>query len=235
MSRDGPMITSHSVQVFLNRTLLEGILSIPHAPRGLVIFAHGSGSSRWSPRNRAVAEALNGAGLATFLFDLLNPEEEKQVRNRFDIELLTHRLTNVTHWLRDREDVSYLPLGYFGASTGAAAALRAAALLGDRVSAVVSRGGRPDLARDLLHEVTCPVLLIVGARDYEVLDLNNEAYERLGPNCEITLIPGATHLFEEPGAMDEVVEQSREWFLKNLATDVQESDGGAGYLSRREP
>jgi len=206
----------HSLQVFLNRTFLEGTLTLPPSPRGLVLFAHGSGSSRWSPRNQAVAEGLAEGGIATFLFDLLSPDEDRSMRCRFDIDLLTHRLTDVTHWIKDRDDVSSLPIGYFGASTGAAAALRAAAILGDRISAVVSRGGRPDLAREALFEVTCPVLLLVGSRDYEVLDLNNQAYEALGGEKELLLISGATHLFEEPGALDEVTKDSKSWFLRHF-------------------
>lgn len=210
------MTIRHSLQVFLNRTFLEGTLTIPPAPQGLVLFAHGSGSSRWSPRNQAVAEGLAEAGIATFLFDLLSPEEDRSMRCRFDIDLLTHRLTDVTHWIRDREEVSSLPIGYFGASTGAAAALKAAAILGDRISAVVSRGGRPDLARESLFEVTCPVLLLVGSRDYEVLDLNSQAFEALGGEKELILIPGATHLFEEAGALEEVTKESRGWFLRHF-------------------
>ncbi|GHG51219.1 phosphoribosyltransferase family protein [Streptomyces griseocarneus] len=192
---------------------LAGDLAMPPGAPGLVVFAHGSGSSRLSPRNRAVARALNDAGLGTLLFDLLTPLEEEDRANVFAVEPLARRLTEVTGWLRRRETV---PVCYFGASTGAAAALWAAAEAGDGVAAVVSRGGRPDLAGERLEEVRAPTLLIVGGHDDVVLDLNRQAAGRLRCENELAVVPGATHLFEEPGALDAVADLARDWFTRHL-------------------
>lgn len=192
---------------------LTGDLQLPAGAKAVVMFAHGSGSSRHSPRNRLVAEALNRAGLGTLLFDLLTPAEEANRANVFDIETLAGRLTDATEWLRGRVAV---PIGYFGASTGAAAALRAAASPTADVGAVVSRGGRPDLAGPLLAGVRAPTLLIVGGNDPLVLDLNREAEAALRCETQLEIIPGATHLFEEYGALDQVSDLARDWFVGHL-------------------
>lgn len=195
---------------------LEGLLNIPTNPRGLVVFAHGSGSSRHSPRNRHVATLLNQSGLGTLLFDLLTPEEELNRGNVFDIELLADRLIQATRWLRSSETWGSQPIGYFGASTGAAAALWAAAELGPELSAVVSRGGRPDLAMGRLSEVSAPTLLIVGGHDPTVLDLNRRAQMALRCESSLEVVAGAGHLFEEPGTLDQVAASARGWFLNHL-------------------
>jgi len=196
---------------------LEGVLDMPPLPaRGLILFAHGSGSSRLSPRNNAVAAALGEANLATLLFDLLSTTEEKDRANIFDIDLLAHRLIAATAWVWKSPEISKLPIGYFGASTGAAAALVAAARLGGRIAAVVSRGGRADLVGSVLADVRAPTLLIVGGRDSEVLALNRAALRNLRCHAAIEVVPGATHLFEEPGALDQVVALSRRWFIDHL-------------------
>ena len=194
---------------------LSGELAIPSRARGVVAFAHGSGSSRLSPRNRSVASALNDAGFATLLFDLLTPSEELDRGNVFDIPLLAGRLIAASTWLGERDDVGSLPLGYFGASTGAAAALTAAAELGGQVGAVISRGGRPDLARNL-SAVRAPTLLIVGGADRQVLELNREAQRQLRCPGELAVIPGATHLFEEPGALEQVGRLAIDWLDRYL-------------------
>lgn len=198
---------------------LAGTLSHPAGARALVIFAHGSGSSRFSPRNVQVAEALNRRHIATPLFDLLLPEEESDRRNVFDIELLGQRLVHAVYWIIEQPDVGVLPLGLFGASTGAAAALVAASSLGDRIGAVVSRGGRPDLAGGVLPQVKTPTLLIVGGADSGVIELNQWALERLGAEKRIEIVPGATHLFPEPGALDAVIELATRWFERHLVVD----------------
>ncbi len=195
---------------------VAGRLTIPQRPRGVVVFAHGSGSSRHSPRNRYVAEVLHSAGLATLLFDLLTPEEERDRANVFDIALLAERLIDVTAWLGSARDAAGLPVGYFGASTGAGAALRAAADPGADIFAVVSRGGRPDLAGASLADVTAPTLLIVGSRDEVVLDLNRQAAAAIPAECRIAVVPGATHLFEEPGALEQVAVLARDFFGDHL-------------------
>jgi putative phosphoribosyl transferase len=195
---------------------LAGELSLPGAARGLVAFAHGSGSSRMSPRNRLVAQALAGAGFATLLFDLLTQREEADRANVFDIPLLAERLVAASSWLARRDDVGTLPFGYFGASTGAAAALGAAARLGDRVGAVVSRGGRPDLAPDL-GAVRAPTLLIVGGADLQVLELNRRAQAQMRCPVELAIVPAAGHLFEEPGALEQVSQLAIDWFAARLA------------------
>jgi pimeloyl-ACP methyl ester carboxylesterase len=200
---------------------LEGNLAIPPAARGVVMFAHGSGSSRHSPRNRAVARALREGGLATLLVDLLTPEEETVDEEtghlRFDIGLLADRLVDATDGLGDVEETRGLAVGYFGASTGGGAALVAAARRPNSVRAVVSRGGRPDLAGAALARVRAPTLLIVGGDDHVVLDLNREALARLRCEKRLEIVPGATHLFEEPGALAEVARLAREWFQRFLA------------------
>lgn len=197
---------------------LEGELVVPEGARGVIVFAHGSGSGRHSPRNRAVAAALHGSGLATLLFDLLTDVEATDRRRVFDIPLLAERLTEVGRWSREHPATKDLPLGLFGASTGAAAALVAAADLGPDVRAVVSRGGRPDLAADRLEHVTAPTLLIVGSRDESVLVLNRMAAERLAGPHDLDVIEGAGHVFEEPGALERVAELAGEWFLAHLCT-----------------
>jgi putative phosphoribosyl transferase len=198
---------------------LEGTLGLPGPrPKATVIFAHGSGSSRFSPRNTYVAKALRQAGLATLLFDLLTESEAADRANVFDIGLLAERLTAATEWARNFEATRALPVEYFGASTGAAAALVAAARHGCDVAAIVSRGGRPDLAGAALADVRAPTLLIVGGADIEVLALNRSALARLRCEAKLEIVPGATHLFEEPGTLESVVALAREWFLGHLVT-----------------
>lgn len=195
---------------------LPGDLTVPADPWGLVIFAHGSGSSRHSPRNRQVAGALAQAGLATLLFDLLTEPEALDRNNVFDIPLLAHRLLQAIDWAQASSDLKDLPVGLFGASTGAAAALQAAAARPDIVAAVVSRGGRPDLANHGLDKVIAPTLLIVGGADDIVLELNRQARRLMRASCELRIVPGATHLFEEPGALEAVVRLSLDWFGQHL-------------------
>jgi putative phosphoribosyl transferase len=199
------------------RRQLPGRLTIPSDAAGLVVFAHGSGSGRHSPRNQAVARALNDTRLGTLLFDLLSPEEEGDRANVFDIPLLAGRLGAATAWLRDEEEAGALPIGFFGASTGAGAALWAAAEPDSPVRAIVSRGGRPDLARARLDAVRAPTLLIVGGRDEAVLEMNRDAARHLSCEHRIEVVPGATHLFEEPGALEAVAELATRWFLEHLA------------------
>lgn len=207
----------HLSEVAMGPLGLAGDLSVPEGARMLVIFAHGSGSSRHSPRNRAVAGVLNAHGMATLLFDLLTVEEEARRANVFDIALLAGRLVDVVRWVDGQSALRDMALGLFGASTGAAAALVAAAALGARVGAVVSRGGRPDLAAPVLAEVAAPTLLIVGGADLEVLALNRQALDQLTAPKALKIVPGATHLFEEPGAMDEVIALAADWFAGHLA------------------
>jgi putative phosphoribosyl transferase len=195
---------------------LEGRLSVPDDAAGVVVFAHGSGSSRHSRRNRYVADALNTAGLGTLLFDLLTPLEEQNRRNVFDIPMLAERLAAVTNWLQNRPGPENEWIGYFGASTGAAAALSAATAPGVEVRAIVSRGGRPDMAGDDLPNVRTPTLLIVGERDEAVLDYNYAAQKLLGGPSRIAIVPGATHLFEEPGALESVARLAGDWFSEYL-------------------
>jgi putative phosphoribosyl transferase len=198
-----------------------GDLTVPANARGIIIFAHGSGSSRLSPRNRFVADILQRARLATLLLDLLTPEEEqidlRTRRLRFDIDLLANRLVEATKWLgQDNYGVGLLPLAYFGASTGAAAALMAAAQLADSIRAVVSRGGRPDLAGSALSKVRAPTLLIVGGDDYPVIHLNEKALKEIQCEKRLEVIPGATHLFEEPGTLEQVADLASNWFENHL-------------------
>lgn len=195
----------------------EGLLALPTAPIGLVLFAHGSGSSRHSPRNNYVAGVLHARGVGSLLLDLLTPEEDQDYRTRFDIPLLTQRLRAATRWLGRQPLTQSLPLGYFGASTGAAAALMAAAAEGQAIRAVVSRGGRPDLAGpEALARVDCPTLLLVGSRDEEVLELNRQAAVHLRCPHRLSVVPGATHLFEEPGTLEAVARQAADWFEQYL-------------------
>ncbi len=215
-----PPLRDEEVRVSAGPVSMAGHLIIPENPTGIVIFAHGSGSSRHSPRNRYVAEVLNGAGLGTLLFDLLTPEEERNRANVFDIELLASRLVDVTAWLATQPDAAALPVGYFGASTGAGAALAAAADPRVKVRAVVSRGGRPDLAGHALASVEAPTLLIVGGRDEMVLELNRRAQAMIPGRCELTVVPGATHLFEEPGTLEQVAKVARDWFIDHLSRTV---------------
>ncbi len=199
---------------------LPAFLAVPESARGIVLFVHGSGSSRFSSRNRYVAEVLNEGGLATLLFDLLTPEEHAvdvvTAELRFDIGLLSHRTIATLDWLAAEPRLSALPVGLFGASTGAAAALNAAAARPDQVRAVVSRGGRPDLALSALPEVRAPTLLIVGGLDEPVIKMNEEAASHLEAPWELVIVEGATHLFEEPGALEQVAALARDWFLRHL-------------------
>lgn len=221
---DDPPLRDEEVRVSAGRVSVAGHLTIPENPVGIVVFAHGSGSSRHSPRNRYVAQVLNGAGLGTLLFDLLTPDEERNRANVFDIELLARRLVGVTGWLAAQPDTAALPVGYFGASTGAGAALVAAADPGVRVSAVVSRGGRPDLAGTALTKVHAPTLLIVGGRDDVVLELNRRAQSMIPGACELIVVPGATHLFEEPGTLEQVAALARDWFTDHLSRVAATAD-----------
>jgi putative phosphoribosyl transferase len=216
-TRGGDTEMDEEIEIPAGRRGLPGHLTVPSGAIGIVLFAHGSGSGRHSPRNQAVARALNDAGLGTLLFDLLSPDEETDRANIFDIPLLGERLGAATKWLMDQPARDDLPLGYFGASTGAAAALWAAAEPWSPVEAIVSRGGRPDLARERLGAVRAPTLLIVGGRDEAVLELNREAARDLRCEHRIEVVPGATHLFEEPGALERVSELAAQWFVEHLA------------------
>lgn len=211
------------VRIPVGDAVLEGELHLPHHGAGLVVFVHGSGSSRSSPRNQMVARMMRRAELGTLLFDLLTREEQvvdEMTRElRFNIEMLAGRLVEVTRWLQEQPEALGLKTGYFGASTGAAAALMAAAVLGDEVGAVVSRGGRPDLAGDSLPQVTSPTLLIVGGHDAVVVGLNQDACEKLRCRKSLRIVPGATHLFEELGALEEVARLSAAWFRRHLAAE----------------
>jgi putative phosphoribosyl transferase len=211
------ILLEEQVQIEIKGLMLEGILAVPPDAKGLVLFAHGSGSSRHSPRNNFVAQVLGDHGVGTLLMDLLSPEEDQDPLARFDIALLTERLVVATHWVHHQRLTKHLSLGYFGASTGAAAALRAAARLGAQVHAVVSRGGRPDLAGpSVLGKVTCPTLLLVGSLDEEVLALNRQAARQMHADVHLTVVPGATHLFEEPGTLEAVARHAAQWFEQHL-------------------
>lgn len=217
MPVDDPPLCDEDIQVRLGERDLSGHLTIPENPLGLVVFVHGSGSSRRSPRNRFVAEVLNRAGLATCVFDLLTSEEEIDRSRVFDLELLSRRLLDATRWLAGRADVAGLRIGYFGAGTGAAAALRAAADPSVGIAAVVSRGGRPDLAGAALAAVRAPTLLIAGEHDQRVSEINRSAAQEMSCDTALTVVPGATHLFAEPGALEKVAELARDWMVAQLA------------------
>lgn len=208
-----------TVKIELNDVTLIGNLNQPHKPSALVIFAHGSGSSRLSPRNNYVAEILNQHHISTLLTDLLTPEEDEVYENRFNIDLLTDRLIRVTEKMLEQIAFDVLPIGYFGASTGAASALDAAAFLGDTVKAIVCRGGRVDLAKNI-SEVKAEVLLIVGSLDLPVIDLNQKAYELMHTEKKIHVVEGASHLFEEPGTLDEVAKTAADWFELHLCNQT---------------
>ena len=219
------VLARRAAEIPVGKVRLAADLTIPALPIGWVVFAHGSGSSRLSPRNLSVARTLNRAGIATLLFDLLTSPEELDRRHVFDIDLLSRRLVAATRWLAERPEARDLPIAYFGASTGAAAALVAAAELGERICAVVSRGGRPDLAQDALADVRVPTLLIVGGADDVVLGLNRDAAARLACPNRLAIVPGATHLFEEPGALEQVATLAAAWFSTHLAAAGPPSRG----------
>lgn len=217
-----PAASKHSTISVASREIcippvgLAGTLNIPAEPAALVIFAHGSGSSRFSPRNRQVAEDLNRIRIATLLLDLLTPDEEQDRANVFDIPLLANRLIDAVEWAGAQAGLAQVPVGFFGASTGAAAALVAASRLGNRVRAVVSRGGRPDLAGGALEKVQAPTLLIVGGADHGVIELNEQAFEQLRAPKTIEIVPRASHLFPEPGALEAVTRHAADWFTRYL-------------------
>ncbi len=203
------------VSIPVGKVILKGEVVIPLKATAIIIFSHGSGSSRFSPRNQMVAKYLHAKNFGTLLLDLLTEEEDQHYHNRFDIDLLTKRLAGATEWLEELPAAKNCRIGYFGASTGAASALKAAAIM-PNIAAIVSRGGRPDMAMEELHLVEAPVLLIVGGLDYDVLQLNKEAYIQLEGEKKFEVIEGATHLFEEPGAMEQVCERAAAWFEKYL-------------------
>ena len=213
-------MTVSEVRIPAGRATLDGNLTIVDQAKGLVLFAHGSGSSRHSPRNQFVAQTLNKVGLATLLFDLLTPEEESvdlyTREHRFDIGLLAERLIHASKWAKEQKQTHDLTIGYFGSSTGGGAALVAAAELPNEVGAVVSRGGRPDLAGDALPKVKAPTRLIVGGEDHVVIELNEQARIQMKCECKIDIVPGATHLFEEPGAIEQVAKLASDWFVRHL-------------------
>ena len=212
--------TPRAIRIPAGSVTLDGEIHAPPGAAGIVLFAHGSGSSRHSPRNKFVAQQLRKAGLGTVLFDLLTADEERadaaRGHLRFNIGLLTQRLVCAAHWIAEEDEARHLRLGFFGSSTGGGAALVAAADLGKDIGAVVSRGGRPDLAGGALRRVKCPTLLIVGELDEEVIELNEEAYQLLDCEKELSIVRGATHLFEEQGALDEVARMAADWFLEHL-------------------
>ncbi len=214
------------VQVKIGKIILEGYLALPKDSKGMVLFAHGSGSSRHSPRNQYVAGVLKEAGLSTLLIDLLTVAEERvdayATHLRFDIGLLSQRLAGTTDWLIDNQETRHLNIGYFGASTGAAAALVAATKHPDAVKAIVSRGGRPDLAGSSLPHVKAPTLLIVGGDDTAVIELNEQACQQIRTECKIVIVPGATHLFEEPGKLEKVARLATDWFSQHLTKEVKD-------------
>ena len=218
MKQSGGQQADSDIIVTAGRAKLRGILGLPHEPAGLVVFAHGSGSGRLSPRNTFVAQTLNREGLATLLIDLLEEDEADDRRKVFDIDLLADRLLAVTEWVTQRPSTQRLAVGYFGASTGAGAALQAAARNPTTVAAVVSRGGRPDLAEDYLPRVQAPSLLIVGSLDTGVVQLNREAYVALTCPKQLIIVPGATHLFEEAGTLEQVAEHAWDWFHRYLGS-----------------
>ena len=226
-----PLSEPRDVRLSLPGAQLDGALTLPEGAQGLVLFAHGSGSSRHSPRNQYVAEILQGAGLGTLLMDLLTRDEEAvdqfTRQFRFDIGLLADRLAGAIDWLEQHPEARELPIGLFGASTGAAAALQAAAARPDRVRAVVSRGGRPDLAGEALANVQAPTLLIVGADDTPVIPLNEAALRRMEAPAELRLVPGASHLFEEAGTLAVASALARDWFVRHLALEANSGSSGS--------
>lgn len=210
-----PASTSETfVEIKTPSVSLRGVLALPRSAKSVVVFAHGTGSSRFSPRNAHVARVLQDSGLGTLLFDLLTSNEAQSYRNRFNIDLLARRLAEATNWLRGQRETGAANVAYFGASTGAAAAFQAS--VGREILAIVSRGGRPDLAGDYLGKVEAPTLLIVGGKDTAVLNLNREAFNTLNSEKKLVVVPGATHLFEEPGALEEVARLAADWFLRFL-------------------
>lgn len=210
-------ISRLDIEIPTDGAVIAGTLTVPANARGMVIFAHGSGSSRFSPRNIYVADVLQKESIATLLIDLLTQEEDQQSQNHFDIPLLSARLISATRWIASQSGVRNLPIGYFGASTGAAAALKAAARLGDKINVIVSRGGRPDLAEDCnLESVVSPTLLIVGGKDDDVITLNRMALKKLDCEKQLVIVPGASHLFEEPGALEQVARFAADWFLRSF-------------------
>ncbi len=206
-----------TIHIPIDSIKLEGMLAVPDGAKGMVIFAHGAGSSRLSPRNNFVAEEIRKTGLGTLLFDLLTEEEDEIYENRFDIPLLADRLKIVTDWIKKQPEAKSLNIGYFGASTGAAAAIIGAADIGPEIKAVVSRGGRPDLAGKALTKIQSPTLLIVGGNDGVVIGLNEEAHSQMKCKKKMNIIPGATHLFEEPGTLEEAAHQAADWFKEYLS------------------
>ena len=232
-------LEQRSLRIPVGRAAIDADLALPASATGLVLFAHGSGSSRFSPRNRHVARLLNEAGLATVLADLLTPEEERVDERtralRFDIDLLAKRLVAATDWLHERTLTASLNVGLFGASTGAGGALRAAAERPGAIRAVVSRGGRPDLAGEALSRVQAPTLLIVGGRDEPVIGLNEQALARLRAEKRLEIVPGATHLFEEPGTLDAVAALARDWLLRHLTGAARPGEASAATPGRGEP
>lgn len=212
----------HSVKITKGNLLLEGILGLPTGASGVVVFAHGSGSGRFSPRNNFVAHHLQQNQFATLLLDLLTEDEADDRHKMFNINLLTDRLLLVKAWLGADTRTAHLGIGYFGASTGAGAALQAAARDPSNINAVVSRGGRPDLAEPYLSRVTAPTLLIVGSYDFPVIEMNQGAYELLTSEKQLIIVPGATHLFEEPGTLEQAAEQAGKWFLRYLHQPSQQ-------------
>lgn len=209
-------IEEQVVKIPIGTAFLEGVLGLPEGTKGIVLFAHGSGSSRLSPRNSFVAKVLREKGIGTLLFDLLTEEEDLVYATRFDIDLLTERLLLATNWLKSQPEGKKRQVGYFGASTGAAAALQAAVKSKFPIFAIVSRGGRPDLAMAYLSKVKAPTLLIVGGHDEVVIELNQQAHDELATEKELLIIPGATHLFEEPGALEKVSQSAADWFVQHL-------------------
>lgn len=213
---DTTIATNNIVVPVSDAVSLSGILSVPERAVGVVLFAHGSGSSRLSPRNTFVADMLNENHIATILIDLLTETEDAIYETRFDIDLLTERLDAISQWITSYETIRQLPLGLFGASTGAASALNLAAISPDRINSIVSRGGRPDMSTARLPFVQAPTLLIVGGNDDVVIDLNRSAYAQLHCTKKLLIIPGATHLFEEPGALEQVAHEATRWFLASF-------------------
>lgn len=208
--------TGRLIHIPQGEVRMEGMIVIPKEAKGIVLFAHGSGSGRFSPRNNYVSDVLNQEGFGTLLIDLLSKEEDADYQTRFNIPLLTLRLQAAVLWLKENVETLDFPIGLFGASTGAAAALETAAAFSNLIKAVVSRGGRPDLANRVLSLVRTPTLLIVGGNDFGVIELNLSAYNQLGSTKEVQIVPGATHLFEEPGCLEEVARLAKEWFKKYL-------------------